>query len=307
MNYIINTGCSYGVMFRSMKEFTKGNDTNFQVIDLHCDSHGAEYQKRSVIYVVSKLLLKGISPKNIFVIIEWSQPNRLLTEIPQDLCEDIINHDDLEGTFILDNKFNLIEQSNDYIVKYKHLNIIAGDRVYTNPDVDDLTYFNNKDIEWYLSEYKKNCHISHKPIDRYESYLQNIVDTQSFLSVKGIDNISFKMNNQSPFIAMQSKSDYCKQLYQMIDFDKFVFHNWFGGIDEFAMERFGNIAYLSCANEWDIPEDGNMMEFGNHPHDSVYIDFFEEYIYPKGQKYFGELHFEYSDRWSKSKHNAIRL
>ena len=156
MKYIINTGCSYGVMFRSMKEFTKGNDNNFQVIDLHCDSHGAEYQK-SVIYVVSKLLLKGILPKNIFVIIEWSQPNRLLTEIPQDLCEDIINHDDLEGTFILDNKFNLIEQSNDYIVKYKSLNIIAGDRVYTNPDVDDFTYFNNKDIEWYLSEYKKNC------------------------------------------------------------------------------------------------------------------------------------------------------
>ena len=66
--YIINTGCSYGVMFRSMKEFTKGNDTNFEVIDLHCDSFGAEYQKRSIIYTVSKLLWDGISPKNIFVI-----------------------------------------------------------------------------------------------------------------------------------------------------------------------------------------------------------------------------------------------
>ena len=41
MKYIINTGCSYGVMFRSMKEFTKGNDTDFKVIDLHCDSFGA--------------------------------------------------------------------------------------------------------------------------------------------------------------------------------------------------------------------------------------------------------------------------
>lgn len=301
--YIINTGCSYGVMFRSMKEFTKGNDTNFEVIDLHCDSFGAEYQKRSIIYTVSKLLWDGISPKNIFVIIEWSQPNRLFTEIPQDLCTDIINHIDLEGTFVLDNKFNLKTQSN-LIRKYKSLNVIFDDRVYTNPDVDDLTYFENKDIEWYLSEYKKNCHISQKPIDRLEHYLQSIIDTQSFLSSRNIEHISFLMNDT--FTDLKYESDYLKTIWNQLDLSKFVFHNRFGGIDEFAMERFGNIAYLSGANEWDIPEDGNMMEFGNHPHDSVYIDFFEEYIYPKAKEYFGELSFNYTDRWSKLKHNSIR-
>lgn len=301
--YIINTGCSYGVMFRSMKEFTKGNDTNFEVIDLHCDSFGAEYQKRSIIYTVSKLLWDGISPKNIFVIIEWSQPNRLFTEIPQDLCRDIINHNDLEGTFVLDNKFNLKTQSN-LIKKYKHLNVIFNDRVYTNPDVDDLTYFENKDIEWYLSEYKKNCHISQKPIDRLEHYLQSIIDIQSFLSSRNIEHISFLMNDT--FTDLKYESDYLKTIWNQLDLSKFVFHNRFGGIDEFAMERFGNIAYLSGANEWDIPEDGNMMEFGNHPHDSVYIDFFEEYIYPKAKEYFGELSFNYTDRWSKLKHNSIR-
>lgn len=301
--YIINTGCSYGVMFRSMKEFTKGNDTNFEVIDLHCDSLGVEYQKRSIIYTVSKLLWDGISPKNIFVIIEWSQPNRLFTEIPQDLCKDIINHSDLEGTFVLDNKFNLKTQSN-LIKKYKHLNVIFNDRVYTNPDVDDLTYFENKDIEWYLSEYKKNCHISQKPIDRLEHYLQSIIDTQSFLFSRNIEHISFLMNDT--FTDLKYESDYLKTIWNQLDLSKFVFHNRFGGIDEFAMERFGNIAYLSGANEWDIPEDGNMMDFGNHPHDSVYIDFFEEYIYPKAKEYFGELSFNYTDRWSKLKHNSIR-
>lgn len=301
--YIINTGCSYGVMFRSMKEFTKGNDTNFEVIDLHCDSFGAEYQKRSVTYTVSKLLQDGVSPKNIFVIIEWSQPNRLFTEIPQDLCGDIFNHNDLEGTFVLDNKFNLKTQSN-LIRKYKSLNVIFNDRVYTNPDVDDLTYFENKDIEWYLSEYKNNCHISQKPIDRLEHYLQNIIDTQSFLSSRNIEHISFLMNDT--FTDLKYQSDYLKTIWNQLDLSKFVFHNRFGGIDEFAMERFGNIAYLSGANEWDIPEDGNMMEFGNHPHDSVYIDFFEEYIYPKSKEYFGELSFNYTDRWSKLKHNSIR-
>jgi hypothetical protein len=308
--YIINTGCSYGVMFRSMKEFTKGNDSNFEVIDLHCDSFGSGYQKRSIIYTVSKLLSEGISPENILVIVEWSQPNRLFTEIPKELCKEILEHDDLEGTFILDNNFNLKEQSSKFIQKYKSLNVIFGDRVYTNPDVDDLTYFDNKDIEWYLSEYKKNCHISHKKIDRFENYLQNIVDTQSFLSSKNIEHISFLMNNT--FTNYDSKShikdfsDYLTELWNQIDFSKFVFHNDFGGIDEFSMERFGNIAYLSGANTWDIPEDGNVMSFGAHPHDSVYINFFEEYIYDKVKKYFGKLTFNYSDRWSVDKHNAIR-
>ena len=100
------------------------------------------------------------------------------------------------------------------------------------------------------------------------------------------------------FTDLKYESDYLKTIWNQLDLSKFVFHNRFGGIDEFAMERFGNIAYLSGANEWDIPEDRMVMSFGAHPHDSVYIDFFEEYIYPKGQKYFGELHFEYSDRWS---------
>ena len=273
MKYIINTGCSYGVMFRSMKEFTKGNDTDFKVIDLHCDSFGAEYQKRSVVYTVSKLLWDGVLPDNIFVIIEWSQPNRLFTEIPNELCKDILNDsDNIEGTFILDNKFNLKEKTNQLIGKWKSLNVIIGNKVYTNPDVDDLTYFENKEIEWYLSEYKNNCHISHKPIDRYEHYLQCIVDTQSFLTSLNIEHISFLMNDT--FTDLKSKSDYLKKIWNCVDLTKFVFHNRFGGIDEFAMEKFGNISYLSGANEWDIPPDGNMMKFGNHPHDSVYIDFF---------------------------------
>ena len=56
-NYIVNTGCSYGVMFRSMKDFTFVNDSNFEVIDLHCDSHGAEYQKRSVYLYSFKIII----------------------------------------------------------------------------------------------------------------------------------------------------------------------------------------------------------------------------------------------------------
>src|SRR6056300_1180513 len=130
---LVNTGCSYGVMFRSMKEFTKGNDSDFTVIDLHCDSHGSTYQKRSVIYSVSKLLKSGVSPSNIYVVTEWSQPNRLFTELPTEFCKEILNDPHpAEKTFVLDSKFNRIETDFEFIKKYKSLNVIFNDRVYAN-------------------------------------------------------------------------------------------------------------------------------------------------------------------------------
>ena len=113
------------------------------------------------------------------------------------------------------------------------------------------------------------------------------------------------MNNT--FSNITHNSNYLNILWTCIDFSKFVFFNNFGGIDEFAMERFGNIAYLSSANEWDIPKDKQVMSYGSHPHDSVYIDFFIEFVYDKVKPYIGELTFDFTDRWSKSKHNAIRL
>ena len=80
----------------------------------------------------------------------------------------------------------------------------------------------------------------------------------------------------------------------------------YGGIDEYTIERFGHIAYTSGANEWDIPDDGYVTSFGAHPHDSVYIDFFKEYIYDRIKHFIGELNFNMTDRWSYTKHNAIR-
>jgi hypothetical protein len=106
-------------------------------------------------------------------------------------------------------------------------------------------------------------------------------------------------------------SEYLNQIWNSIDLTKFAFYETknfkFGGIDEYAMERFGHIAYTSGANEWDIPNDGYVTSFGAHPHDSVYIDFFKEYIYNDLIPFIGELTFDFTDRWSRSKHNAIRL
>jgi hypothetical protein len=329
-------------MFRSFKEFTTGNDVNFNIIDLHCDSHGAEYQKRSILYTVSKLLNSGVLSSNIYVIAEFSQPNRLLIELPKEDASYILsNTSESEGTFILNNKFERLNDSYEYIVKHKSLNVIFGDRVYINPELDDFNEYEDNH-KYYLKSFVKNSHITHKTIDRYESYLTNILFTQTFLKAAGINYTFFLMNNtfEGYFDNMSHRyasddihnilrdnniklpslkntkhikdfSQYLSVVWSMLDLNQFVFYKTdrfeYGGIDEYAMENFGNISYLSSANAWDIPEDNHVAFFGSHPHDSVYVNFFADYIYPKIHHYIGKLHFDFSDRWNITKHNSIRL
>lgn len=342
MKYIINTGCSYGVMFRSFKEFTKGNDSEFQIIDLHCDSTGAEYQKRSVIDTISKLFKNGVHSKNIYVITEWSQPNRLFVELPKEFCNEIlldIRH--AEETFIIDNKFKRISGENDYVKKYKSLTTIFGDRVYANIEHSDLDSFENKNIKFYINEFIKNTPISNKPIDRIEQYLTNILDLQSFLKSNNIQYSFFLMNNTfegyhdnflhvygtkdikkytqmdvveipnlTELCNIYDFSEYSKSVWNLLDLSNFCFYKTdkfnYGGIDEYTMEKFGHIAYTSSANSWDIPQNGYITSFGAHPHDSIYVDFFKEYIYNKIKPFIGKLEFDMSNRWDSCKHNSIR-
>jgi hypothetical protein len=339
MKYIINTGCSYGVLFRSMKEFTKAT-ADIKVIDLHCDSFGSDFQKRTILYTIEHLFGNGVSPENISVICEWSQPNRLFVEAPIEFSTQIIKSDiDTEGAFVLNSNFELEREDKKLLKKYRSIYAIMGDRLYLNPDVDNFNELLNSDLIFYFETLKKNIHISHKLIDRYENYITNILDTQSFLKSNGIDYVFFLMNNvfegymeehshlygNSDFLnneiikvpdlknktQLKDFSSYLTSIWNLIDFDKFVFYKTdrfnYGGIDEYAMEKFGHISYLSIANEWDIPDDGgNVTHFGSHPHDSVYISFFEEYIYPKFKHVFGNMKFDYTNRWDMDKHNSIR-
>jgi len=343
MKYIINTGCSYGVMFMSFKEFTKGNNSEFRIIDLHCDSTGADYAKRSVMYTVSKLLERNVSPKDMYVITEWSQPNRLHAELPLELCGEILNSDKnfIEDTFVLDNTFNKAHTSDKFIIKYKSLTTIFDDRVYTNPEHSDLNSFTNESLRYYIKEFVNNAPINSKPIDRLESYLTNILDLQNFLKSLGIQYSFFLMNNSfegyykdfSNFydveitrnslqqekitlpnikesLHIKSFSDYLSKVWNLIDLSNFHFYKTenfnYGGIDEYTMEKFGHEAYTSGANLWDIPDKGYMTSFGAHPHESVYVNFFMDYIYEKVKPFMGELEFDFTDRWSRKKHNAIR-
>ena len=346
MKYIINTGCSYGAMFQSFKEFACGKFDNFRVIDLHCDSTGADYAKRSVIYAVSKLLKFGVDPKDMYVITEWSQPNRLHIELPQEFCDEFIGGDDdvLERTFVLDNTFNRIENQYPikFVDKYKSLTTVFDDRAYANIEHSDLDSFTDKNLHYYIKEFIKNTPISYKPIDRLENYLTNILELQSFLKSFGINYSFFLMNNSfegyydnfsnfsyteetrddvqqdiiklpnlKDFNHIKDFSDYLQKTWNLIDLNNFHFYQTdnfkFGGIDEYSMEKFGHVSYTAGANPWDIPEEGYCTSFGAHPHESVYVNFFIDYIYDKIKPYIGELEFDFTDRWSRTKHNAIRL
>lgn len=347
MKYIINTGCSYGVMFMSFREFTKGNNNDFRIIDLHCDSTGADYAKRSVIYTISKLIENGVSPKDMYVITEWSHPNRLHIELPREFCDKIFNDScksHTEKTFILDNTFNRIESEYpiEFIKKYKSLTTIFDDRVYANIEHSDLDSFEDKNLQYYIKEFIKNSPINNKPIDRLETYLTNILDLQSFLKSLGIHYSFFLMNNsfegyydnfsnfsyteQTRKIVQQDKiflpnllelihikdfSDYLTKTWNLIDLSNFHFYQTenfnFGGIDEYAMEKYGHISYTSAANQWDLPNDGSYITgFSAHPHESIYVNFFIDYIYDKIKPFIGKLEFDFTDRWSITKHNSIR-
>lgn len=345
MKYIVNTGCSYGVMFLSFKEFTKGNSNDFKIIDLHCDSTGAEYQKRSIIYAISKLFEIGVESKDIYVITEWSQPNRLFAEIPQEFLSDILSNPDYtEPTFVLDNTFNRIEDKFpiDFVQKYKSLNVIFNDRMYANIEHSDLDSFEDKNIKFYIKEFIKNTPISNKPIDRIEQYLTNILDLQSFLKsnniqysfflmnntfegylnnflhiygdkkmCNGIENDNIELPNLIGYKNIHEFSEYSKHIWNLLDLSNFCFYKTdnfnFGGIDEYTMDKFGHTAYTAGSNPWDIPDDGYCTSFGAHPHESIYVNFFIDYIYNKIKPFTGELEFDFTDRWSRSKHNAIRL
>jgi hypothetical protein len=255
MKYIVNTGCSYGVLFRSMKEFTQSNE-DFKVIDLHCDSFGADFQKRTILRTVQHLFSVGIKPKDIYVISEWSQPNRLFVEIPKEFADHILEtDDDSEGVFILNSKFELERENKDLLRKYRSIYAVIGDRVYLNPDVDNFDELLSKPLKTFFERFKKNMYFSHKPIDRYETYLTNILDTQSFLKSHGIDYTFFLMNNVFEgyegekghiytenyldkflnketivlpdlhrFDQLKDFSSYLQSIWKLIDFDKFVFY-----------------------------------------------------------------------------------
>jgi hypothetical protein len=145
----------------------------------------------------------------------------------------------------------------------------------------------------------------------FEGYYDNFSNfsyTENTLEL--VQKEKIELQNLQDFIHIKEFSYYLNNIWESLDLSDFVFYKTdrfnYGGIDEYTMETFGHEAYTAGANAWDIPDEGYCTSFGAHPHDSVYVSFFEEYIYPRMNEFIGDIRFDYSNRWSRTKHNAIR-
>jgi hypothetical protein len=150
----------------------------------------------------------------------------------------------------------------------------------------------------------------------FEGYLNvsKYTDYTHFSSLNEIKEVLHKekiiLLNLSNQKQIKDFSDYLNKTWNLIDLSNFHFYQTdnfkFGGIDEYAMEKFGNISFVASHEPKDIPKHGYIVGFGAHPHESVYVNFFIDYMYDKLKPFIGELQFDFTDRWQFSKHNSIR-
>ena len=150
-------------MFRSFFKYIKSVEkSDFKVIDMHCDSHGAGYQKASVVYVVSQLLDRGVDSSDIYVIVEWSQPNRLFVNLPNEYCDYITSHANVsENSFVLDSNFKKSEIDINLPCKFESLFVVIGDDVYGNPEHLNIKEIRNSDLKKFVKSFVKSSEIYH--------------------------------------------------------------------------------------------------------------------------------------------------
>jgi hypothetical protein len=217
--FIVSSGCSYGRIaeytFRAFRGSMKSDflydqygknwmelDENVIVLSPSLGSQGSDWQADSTIHMCDELLKMGVEPKNIYVIVEWSQWHRFSVHpfnyINLDLSKlninsnadfyvDIIDKnnqiaDDFERLFI--NQF----WDNMSIKKSSILSIPKiKDRIYVTPRHMPVEVFKSlgSDYEYFIKEAQKIDDIT--PIEnKLKIYLNNLLRTQFFLESKEI-------------------------------------------------------------------------------------------------------------------------
>lgn len=207
--FIINSGCSYGLMAESIKKpiETGSNDfnqvkdrwfvtdDNVVIIDVSLPSQGAEWISDSTIHTVNYLTKLGVLPKNIYCFIEWSQWSRIT--IPPYKFIDYKKH----LNFLDKRNFNIRilgeHRPNDYLVKaLKGLDITScekvhnigkiGDRVYITPTHSGFDSIGNPpELVSYL-ERAQEVERSISEEVKVKNYIDTILRTQYFLKSKNI-------------------------------------------------------------------------------------------------------------------------
>ena len=272
MKHLIIGGCSYYWKDIPYDNFLTNEPSNFNnnynCLYIGRSSASIEYIKESIIHKISELLESGVSPSDIYLLSNLTQIGRKFIKYPEYILNDL---------------------SDEYKQRYRIGNYVASSLIHLEKNV----------INWETDQIS-NINNSRLPIQNFEIYLESIVILQSFLKKHNIAHTLFMMNNvfegwsvdfkhtYSPItgpiiptldntLHIKDMSDYCKYLWNTIDLDNFVFHkttgNNYGGIDEYALDKFNGDPSLYLANPL---ERGNIW-YGLHPNSIVYTSFSDRY------------------------------
>jgi hypothetical protein len=297
--YLIIAGCSYaykgyGFITNTVSKYPH------EIINIGASSAGNKFISETVIITLKSLLDSGVSAKNIFVIINFTQIGRSVVKLPYEY------HSKAENLFL--DKSNDVRIYNNGSIKFSSCKSLLK---FQNQIYSFLTLDNNltNDLKTWF-DYQLKINPFNKIIEeQFETYLESIVITQSFLKKHNISSVSFLMNNvfegwddtlkhkyrnHTELILPDLRNtkhisditDYTKVLWECIDLDMFVFHttetNKYGGIDEYMIDKHPNRKYLQN------PELKDMI-FGNHPNDEIYEYFSDDYMNDKVKHWLSTL------------------
>jgi hypothetical protein len=292
--YIIFSGCSYafkgGANAIQLLLNTTEIPSEFELIRLGTNSAGNDFIVQTTMIAVQNLLDKGIEPKDILVLNNFTQIYRPFAKLPKEYYD---TANELFDKYSNDTRiFDGLE--------YKSIGslIKVNNEIYSF--LSTIKYLRGNLRTWF--KYQKDFSDFHRVAEEhFESYLYNIILLQTFLKNKNVYGLSFLMNNvfegwddnmrhiytiegglKIPSTENQKHiseiSDYTKILWDLIDFNMMAFHstngNKYGGIDEYFIDKFCDIEYLQ-------DEPTNNFYFGNHPEGPVYYEFFKEHMLDK--------------------------
>jgi len=275
--YLVIAGCSY--YWKANKEiypndipeaFLKG----YQLIKIGIDSASIEHIKESIIHTIGELLKSGVDNSNIYLLSNITNIGRHFIKYPDHMLNSLTEY-------------------------YKERNKIGKNIVSTLIITAEDSY-KSKQVKHWEKDILSNIQNSRLPVQYFEIYLESIITLQSFLKKHNIAHTLFMMNNvfegwdenfkhvysnaKGPIIPnlngtlhIKDMSEYCKYLWELIDFDNFVFHktigNNYGGIDEYTIDKLDGDESLYFSN----PKEFNNNWYGNHPHTIAYSSFSNYY------------------------------
>lgn len=254
--YIVSSGCSYGLLTDFvMRPFSNHpklyhlyNDEwheksdDVVVINAMIASQGAEWQADSIITICSRLLKIGIDSNNIYVILEWSQADRIsispFNVLNLDYKKLDLSNEQTYVDFI--QKHNSLARNNHELIIFlrDYLNIKESkkihnigsidEKIYINPSHSRVKYFEEigNDFEFFIKEAQK---IEEQiPIEtKIKSYIDNILRTQYYLKLYNISyNFFFMQSTLSGWIkqngVIKNKLSYNSPIHHVQHYDSVI-------------------------------------------------------------------------------------